>query len=698
MEILADEMARVKGAADLNAFCEAYGLERRGRDNYVCPICHSGNGPNHTAAFKVQGNRWHCFGCDRGGDVFDLAGVLNHTDDKREQLRIVAEGAGLPTSRGHKSANNALKAEKRPTNRKTAEKPADAPTEADARKYDAGRAKHRAYINESQGRIDAPEAVAYLEARGITLEAAKRFGLGYDPTARRIIIPWPAQDGETPYYHTDRAIDEGRQPKYTKPKAEEVGPQPLWGAQATREAAYFIVEGPLDALAVFEAGYWAIATCGASSRDVIEAAASGDGTPVVMLDFDADEAKGPRHQADMCAALEAAGHDYLSATPDALQGCKDAAELLEKDPAALKASLNALHAEAVAGRERREAEQYAAALESLRVFDPIDVTRSLYALENAHEPIPTGLTSVDAALGGGLPSRGLVALGAVSSVGKTTFAVQLADTLAAEGRGVLFVTIEQSAEEIVAKSISRFMAAQTRQHGQRIKASAQSLTSKKARDRWAREDPEKLEALKNACRAYDSTTRRADGTRTLRIMEATRQPTVADVRAAAEWIAKHDGQAPVIFIDYLQLLAAPKGHDRDSDKAIVDSNVTALRKAARDLDTCVFVISSLNRSSYSGSVSLESFKESGAIEYGADVLLGLQPADLARDLEDETNEAKARKKAKRAMNDFKASARRECELVVLKNRNNGLPRDGVRLAYETVCNTFEETPAAARRV
>ena len=260
---------------------------------------------------------------------------------------------------------------------------------------------------------------------------------------------------------------------------------------------------------------------------------------------------------------------------------------------------------------------------------------------------------------------------------------------------MLFVTIEQSAEEIVAKSVSRLMGAQTRAHGQRIMASAQALMSRAERDRWIREDREKAEALRTACRRYNDMTKRADGVRALQIMEATQQPTVADVRAAAEWIERCDGQAPVIFIDYLQLLAAPEGHDRDSDKQIVDHNIMALRQAARDLDTCVFVISSLNRSSYSGSISLESFKESGAIEYGTDVLLGLQPADLARDLEEETNEAKARKKAKRALNDFKASARRECELVVLKNRNAGLPRYGVRLAYETICNTFEETPAGS---
>ena len=65
----------VKASVDLRDYCEAC-LESRGRGFYVCPKCGSGNGKNHTAAFKVTGDRWHCFACGASGDVFDLAGIL----------------------------------------------------------------------------------------------------------------------------------------------------------------------------------------------------------------------------------------------------------------------------------------------------------------------------------------------------------------------------------------------------------------------------------------------------------------------------------------------------------------------------------------------------------------------------------------------------------------------------------------------
>lgn len=660
MGILADEMERVKSAADLNAFCEAQGLEHRGRDNYVCPICDSGNGANHSAAFKVQGNRWHCFSCNNGGDVFDLAGVLHGTEDKGEQLRIVAEWAGVPTSRGHESANNATKAEKRPTIRKAAKKPANAPTASAEADYTDGRERHRKYIEVCQGMIGDPEAVAYLKARGFTLEAARRLGLGYDPTARRIVVPWPTQDGEAPYYHTDRAIDEGRQPKYTKPKSGEVGPQPLWGAQATREAAYFIVEGPLDALAVFEAGYWAIATCGASSRDVIEAAASGEGTPVVMLDFDADETKGPKHQADMCAALEAAGHDYLSATPDALQGCKDAAELLEKDPAALKASLDALHAEAVAGRERREAERYAETLSRVRVLSTVEALDMLERGAEASDPVPTGYHRLDGWLSGGLQPKSLYVIGAGSSMGKTTLMLQIADQMAEAGQPVLFVSIEQRATEIAAKSISRFMALDEearKPNGARLIVPYTDVMTGTRRAAW---DEETREAYKRAAARY------AGGMESLHVMQPVERPKVTDIAAAAEALANRYGRAPVVFIDYLQLLAQES--ERDTEKQATDRNITALRtKVAGALNTPVFIVSSLNRGGYNAPLTETAFKESGGIEYGADVLLGLQPRGMWNAVHAEKKQDRE-DKAEEIIDTCKRSNPRRLEVVVLKNR------------------------------
>ena len=148
---------------------------------------------------------------------------------------------------------------------------------------------------------------------------------------------------------------------------------------------------------------------------------------------------------------------------------------------------------------------------------------------------------------------------------------------------------------------------------------------------------------------------------------------------------EHMGVAPCVFVDYLQLLAPAS--DRMTERQAVDHNVMDLRHLARDLQTCVFVISSLNRASYSEGVTQEAFKESGAIEYGSDLLLGMQPRGLTERLE-AVPESKQKREARKAEREFKGMANREVEVRVLKNRGGAVPSDCVPLDYSAVCNLF----------
>ena len=719
-EKLTEAMARVKQATSLRAFCEAK-LDRASRGNqYVCPICKSGGHgtQNSDSAFNIRGEKWKCFSCQGHGDIFDLAGIVYGTESKAEQCNIVAEWAGVEG--WHKDGGDTwLDWDGNPTDRGEAldwdgtapvggagrAARVAAPTKAPdlEGEYAEGRAKHREYIQTARQSIGMLEAVAYLSSRGIDRDMADAWGLGYDPNAGgakdangnwcrrgRIVIPWAGSD----YYHIDRSIaPDVADNKYLKPKKEEVGPQPLWNPAALKAPAFFVVEGAMDALAVAACGYEAVALGGTGGTDLAEALGAAKGAGVAVLMLDNDE-RGRKGQKDLAEALEAAGIAYTEAPTETMED-KDAGEAFATKPESFKAWVSGLYAETVETAKESQEAAYAATLAKLRVLDPVEVAGSIYTLENARDPIPTGIAGLDRALGGGLPSRGLVATGAVSSVGKTTLWVQIADNLAARGRTVLFVTVEQSAEEIVAKSISRLISATPRPNGGRMWASSQAVMNRAERDRWAVEDPDKTAALLAACERYNGIVYREDGTRALHIMEAASQPTVADIRTAAEKIARHNGESPVVIIDYLQLLAPEAGHERDSDKQTVDRNVMALRQMARDMETCVSVISSLNRASYNGTVSLESFKESGAIEYATDVLLGLQPRGMESELEDK-GEQTAKREAKKLMRDFKANERRECEVVVLKNRNGRVWRDGVPLVYEAVSNLFLDEAAEKR--
>lgn len=656
----------IKDAADLKEYCDVT-LEARGRNEYVCPACGSGNGPNRTAAFKIdpRADKWRCFSCDQGGDIFDLAGIIEDTADKKAQAEAVAQFFGIETvdskTAGKRGAVSRSKA--------TETRPATITPD-----YSAGRNLERAYLEETRQAIGEDAPRDYLERRGITLEEAQRLGLGYDEKKRRLVIPWMGTD----YYHIDRAIDRDGEGKYLKPRTADVGPQPVWNKAALKKAGpHFIVEGPLDALAVELMGYEAVALGGTAFADYMDALKAARSGAIPILALDADEA-GRTAQEKLAAALDEAGIGYGTADLEAV-GVKDAADALAMNRDGLADLLeDAAEKAARAAAERKEAARLDA-MRNLRALDPADVAGDIFTLRHPRETVETGLAALDASLDGGLPSRGLVVLGAISSTGKTTLAVNLADNLARAGRPVLFVTIEQSAEEIVAKSLSRLISAGARSNGAPLTASAQAILSAKQRDIWRRTDPDKEAALLKACEEYSR-----DIAPRLRIMEAEAQPGVAEIRAAAVLMAD-GGPAPVVFVDYLQLLAPEDA--RDTDKQAVDKNVMALRQAARDLDTCIVAVSSLNRASYAEGVTLEAFKESGAIEYGADVLLGLQPAGMA----DKVARARAetqKKEAREIVAQHKAQERRTVEVCILKNRNGRLPERPATLDYDALTNTF----------
>ena len=59
---------------------------------YVCPLCGSGTGIHRTGAFSItkDGQRWKCFGCDRGGDIFDLCAEYEHVSPSDATKRIIS--------------------------------------------------------------------------------------------------------------------------------------------------------------------------------------------------------------------------------------------------------------------------------------------------------------------------------------------------------------------------------------------------------------------------------------------------------------------------------------------------------------------------------------------------------------------------------------------------------------------------------
>lgn len=239
---------------------------------------------------------------------------------------------------------------------------------------------------------------------------------------------------------------------------------------------------------------------------------------------------------------------------------------------------------------------------------------------------------------------GLYFIGAISSLGKTTFIHQMADQLAQSGQPVLFFSLEQSTLELASKSLSRIMAQ---------KDANNALTSLQIRKRG--EDPRVAEAVKE----YDAYSAN------LTVMECTFNATINDITTYVNSYIKQCSVKPVVIVDYLQVIqVAPNSHNRTTKDA-VDLHVRILKKLQSDNKLVVIVISSLNRQNYLSQIDYESFKESGGIEYTADVVWGLQLQAIHNEIFD--TQAKLNEK-RQIIRDAKAANPRKIELVCLKNR------------------------------
>ena len=701
-----DDFERVKESVSLKEYAEA-NLEHV-RGGLVCPCCGSGTGASKTPAFSIKADRWHCFSCEVGGDIFELAGVLHDTADKKEQLAIVAEWGGVDIGRRGFNAQGTNWAKVA-----TAEAKPTAKGDSAKGEYAEGRAKHRQYIADCARRLleEPNEAVsAYLEARGFTLEEAARLGFGYDANPKngwrdeagewhsspRLVIPWAGTD----YYHIDRAIDNrAKGGKYSKPPStpdEEkgifetdcVGAQPVFNAEGFGQSYVIAVEGALDAYAIQLCGYNAIALGGTGCNNFATEATARKFGGVVIDMLDADEA-GEKAGASLCELMEENGITCLSRADFGMTAgekyggeYKDAGEWMEHNRADLSDMLEAVRILALDKLEIDKEARYREAMRNLKVENPARIARDIFTCEDEEKPISTGFYSFDNALNGGLRS-GLIVLGAVSSAGKTTFISQVADFVAANGKPVLFVSIEQSGRELVSKSISRMMAAR----GYRD-ITYYEMSTAKYRELWGED---KTRALEDAIEEYAE--RVAPN---LHVMAASEQPSISDVKAAAYHIADKRGVSPLVVLDYLQILKPL--NERDTERQAVDGNISELRRlsSGNGLKTPVITVSSLNRGSYSGAIEMESFKESGGVEYGADLLLGIQPYRMEQDITKETNDRKPpteqqmKFRAREIVKQFRKQPVKNAELVFLKNRNGALPAEVLPFTFYAASSLFVE--------
>ena len=224
--------------------------------------------------------------------------------------------------------------------------------------------------------------------------------------------------------------------------------------------------------------------------------------------------------------------------------------------------------------------------------------------------------------------------------------MQVADNIASQGHKVIIFSLEQSRFELVSKALSRIThinkPADARKHTEIMqKENIDEVTQRAIADYQSTIAPNEI------------------------IEEGNFNTNVDTIREyIADYIA-NTKERPTIVIDYLQILAP--SNTKYTDKQQIDYNVTTLKKISRDFNIPIIVISSFNRQNYYQNVTLEAFKESGGIEYTADVLLGMQLRVL-RDIK-RTADGKLKDEDKKIVDDASKEIPRQIELVCLKNRS-----------------------------
>lgn len=595
------------------------------KGTYICPLCQNGTGTTGDGlSVDPHSDRLHlkCYKCGFYGDVIELY-QQEHGCTQQEAF------SGLYSLFNIQIDDYTAPTEKTP--QRAQDEPQGASFE-EAKDYTE-------YYKECRARLTEPAALEYLSFRGISQETAASFWLGYDPqwkspaaiangknapSSPRLIIPTSASS----YIARDTRQEVPDAAKAFQKMKE--GSTRLFNVKALRNetnSPVFITEGEIDALSIIEAGAEAAALGSTSNTGkLIKELQANPTSCTLVLCLDNDEA-GKKAENELAEGLQGLNIAYIRA--DVCGSYKDPNEALTADRGAFISRINeAIQKNATKPDSIKDylGRIFAGEIEKFKQ----DSTRK------------TGFANLDALAGGLYP--GLYAIGAISSLGKTTFIHQIADQMAAAGNHILYFSLEQSRFEMASKSLARLTAKQE------IKSAVSSLDIRKGKI-----TPE----VQKAYKVYAETV----GDR-LSVIEGNFNCNVSFIGEYVTRYIKQNNVKPVVIIDYLQILdgiADQKQNTRD----IVDTNVRELKRMSRNNDIPVIVISSLNRSNYLTPVDFESFKESGGIEYTCDVLWGLQLAVMEDDLFNKQNEIK---KKREKVKEAKAATPRTIQLVCLKNR------------------------------
>ena len=586
-----------------------------GETSYICPICgHGKNGDGLTRNPQSKdGAGLKCFGCDFSGDIIALYQETNGVD-YNTALADLAGMAGITIDRtgdrtfGDRSSFNG----KGNTNTPLAAK-------------DPESANYTAYYDACKQTLYGTEGDAgrdYLRQRGV-LTAAITYGAGFDPEADPASAPGGMGDKKHPCpriiipcskgHYVARSIDPETPKEYAKlnPARSKGADAPaLFNAEALTAQdvqEVFITEGVFDALSILEVGGQAIAiNSAANARALVEKLEQQPTAATLIVCLDNDKAGSNAAQV-VQEGLTRLKIPFITA--DICGGHKDPNEALTANRDLFFETVHDTRAEARSYRQQLQQEAQREQEERQKRTGTGMVDSFLEAVKSRkYEPIPTGITDIDKAIGGGFIRQQLVLLGAAPGAGKTALAQWIFEGMAKKGISCLYLNLEMSREQMLARSIARI----AKQNGDTVR-----VTDILQGYKWTVEQEEAISIAAEQYRA-DIAPRmiyNPDG------VTSDLDSIITYAEAEAQQVEAAGLPAPLVVVDYLQIIT---GRDREDDAATIKRAVSSFKKYAIEHNTIVFLIIAHNReANKSGIVTQESGRDTSALEYSADLQLGL---------------------------------------------------------------------------
>lgn len=595
------------------------------KSGYCCIFCGSGNGEHGTGAVTVYGDHAKCYSANCGKIIrnTDIAAYcLGLTDTTGENFFKIAEF--LSQELGIKYVETEDPSQNFSTSKIEKNENAVAATVEQPKK------DYSKFYQYAQSRLSEFISSRGGNWRGLSLEDLQAVHAGFNEREingekiQSVILP------HNNFSYFERSITD----KPQKVKQHHGRPKVIYNPYEVLNSGrkILIVEGEIDCITIHKFGYPCLALGGASEINLLmkTLATESNGEVnkpkfIVMFDNN-DGGKGQEAAAELIRKLRESKYEAVNFILS-LKLRYDANEFLQKDSVALserlaeiydfaEKELSELADEMKLEEEKQENEELGTRLKFFfqhKFWEKVSRNRK-------YEELQTGFFNLDERQEF---ESGIYTIGAPPSLGKTSFLWQLLEQMAGQSKEerkmhCVFVSYEMSEEVLFSKSLARGVFELSQNRNEYFMEGERLTATQIRKGNFGGKDNQWAEDVETVLKEYQKSEM------DLRVLDLSQTPLeIDDLIKRLEKIASVvPSQDLLIFgVDYLQRIP---NKNQDTAKGAVDYAMLELKKLTQKTNSIIFLISSYNRNSYKVETGFEAFKESGAIEYGSDVMFALQ--------------------------------------------------------------------------